>query len=418
MFGRFGPIALGLCLTAPATANPFGPAETKNDAKSAYVAKLMKGAKVTGNSKVGRRLDGDDYIPDISTYSVRYEKCQFVKTYDEEVAQEDDMGTVLATKRFVIFKLCPDNDCEACDYNYGEYLVDMEAYLEASVDYFQEQQEEMCQACEECGQNNQNNNNGNDDQNNRRLVDVDCSSCYDECQKIENMEENGYIDATEFLECQQVYDPEDDGDAGFFAGPMCASSGAKIKIGLFKDEWCSQLVEDGDVEEYLLDEDNGGNYKLSHALLKNVYDPEGCISCEEVDEDDDNNNNGDDDKEPEILDMCEQLYEEAAKCEKLHGFDNGYAEYAAYANQLAQEEIVCNYISSLKQGTYSEEGEINVDGGTSVREGGSSTTGLQKFFLCFFIIGTVGLAAYAAFMHYQLTKGAKADLSRQGGAMA
>jgi len=29
----------------------------------------------------------------------------------------------------------------------------------------------------------------------RRLVDGDYDSCYEECQKIENMEENGYVDA-------------------------------------------------------------------------------------------------------------------------------------------------------------------------------------------------------------------------------
>jgi hypothetical protein len=43
---------------------------------------------------------------------------------------------------------------------------------------------------------------------------------------------------------------------------------------------------------------------------------------------------------------------------------------------------------------------------------------MQKFSLTFFILGSVGLAGYAAMMHSQLTKGAKADLSRQGGAMA
>jgi len=57
--------------------------------------------------------------------------------------------------------------------------------------------------------------------------------------------------------------------------------------------------------------------------------------------------------------------------------------------------------------------------GANARAGGSSgTTGGQKFALAFFILGTVGLAVYAAMLHSQLTKGSKAGLSRQGGAMA
>jgi hypothetical protein len=116
--------------------------------------------------------------------------------------------------------------------------------------------------------------------------------------------------------------------------------------------------------------------------------------------------------------MCEQLYEEAAKCEKTHGFDNGYSNYDGYENQLAQEEVVCDYMSSLIAGTYAEDGEIVVNGASASGGGASSTTGGQKFALAFFIIGSVGLAAYAAVLHSKLTKGGKAELSRQGGAMA
>ena len=52
------------------------------------------------------------------------------------------------------------------------------------------------------------------------------------------MQDNGYVDAAEFIECQMVYDPEDDDKATLYAGPMCASSGSKIKIGVFTDENC------------------------------------------------------------------------------------------------------------------------------------------------------------------------------------
>merc|ERR1711971_1520840 len=143
------------------------------------------------------------------------------------------------------------------------------------------------------------------------------------------------------------------------------------------------MVMDGD----------GVSMKLSHALLKTVYSSD-CISCLQVDDDDDNDD--DEEKEPEVIEMCEQLYEAAAKCEKTNGFDNGYA------NQLAQESVVCDFVESLKAGSYDESGEIVVNGANSSIGGGAETTGGQKFALTFFILGTVGLAGYAAMLHSKL----------------
>jgi len=387
---------------------------------------LMRQARPTANSQLGRRMDEDEeeYEVDISGYSLKFEQCQFVKAYDDELAGEDS-ETILATRRFVIFRLCPSDACDSCSYNFGEYIVDLEEYLEATVDYQQEIQEEMCDACQECNnwEENEENEEDADDEGRRRRhlenYNVDCDSCYDECMKIENMEDNGYIDATEFLECQMVYDPEDDGKGALYAGPMCASNGSKIKIGLFTDEECNVPDSDKDVDDYLMDGD-GVSMKLSHALLKTVYSSD-CISCLQPEEEDENDDQNDDanqeEQEVEVLEMCEQLYDAAAKCEKTYGFDDGYANYDGYANQLAQEEVVCDFVESLKAGSYDETGEIVVNGANSSIGGGAETTGGQKFALTFFILGTVGLAGYAAMLHSKLTKGAS-GLADTGGSMA
>eukprot|EP00543_Licmophora_paradoxa_P003368 CAMPEP_0202444912 /NCGR_PEP_ID=MMETSP1360-20130828/3828_1 /ASSEMBLY_ACC=CAM_ASM_000848 /TAXON_ID=515479 /ORGANISM="Licmophora paradoxa, Strain CCMP2313" /LENGTH=408 /DNA_ID=CAMNT_0049061011 /DNA_START=308 /DNA_END=1534 /DNA_ORIENTATION=- len=400
-------------------ANPFA-AKSKNNAKSAYVKKLMRGAKTTSGSQL-RRLDQEVQV-DVSGYSVKFEKCQFIKSYSDEYAQNEEAETVLGTDRFVIFRLCPNNSCEYCSTGFGEYMVDLESYLEATVQYQQELQENYCKACEECqnaddeaeaDEGDENNN----DERRRKLADVDCSTCYDECQKIENMEENGYIDATMYLECQQIYDPEDDSAQALYAGPMCASSGSKINIGVFQDEECNQLLSGKNVEKYLVDDD-GNQMKLSHALLKTTYGSSNCVSCLKVDENE-NDNDGDNDQQPEANEMCEQLYEAAAKCEDVHGFDNGYSGYNYQGNnQAAQEELVCDFISSIYSGSYDDEGEITVYGANSAMGGGSTTTGGQKFALTFFILGTVGLIAYAGILHGKLTGGSKSQLSSQGGAMA
>mmetsp|Transcript_17936 Transcript_17936/g.41162 ORF Transcript_17936/g.41162 Transcript_17936/m.41162 type:complete len:422 (-) Transcript_17936:182-1447(-) len=417
-------IALTALAAAVVSANPFAPAKSANSAKTKYMSKLMRSARATSNSQLGRKLeDGEEeeYEIDISGYSLKFEQCQFVKAYDDELAGEDS-ETVLATKRFVIFRLCPSDACDSCNYNFGEYIVDLEEYLEATVNYQQEMQEEMCNSCEENCQWDEDEEQDNDRR--RKLEDYgsDCDSCYEECMKIENMEDNGYIDATEFLECQMVYDPEDDGKSALYAGPMCASSGSKIKIGIFTDEECNIPDSDKDVDDYLMDGD-GVSMKLSHALLKTVYSSD-CISCLQPAEEDENEDEEEQDEdedaeeeEPEVLEMCEQLYQAAAKCEKTNGFDNGYASYDGYENQLAQEGVVCDFVESLKAGSYDESGEIVVNGKSSSVGGGSQTTGGQKFALTFFILGTVGLAGYAGMLHSKLTKGT-VGLSESSGALA
>jgi hypothetical protein len=424
--------AITLFMAAAASANPFRPA-SHNNPKAAYMSKLVKGAKAT------RKLEQEI---DLTNYSLKFEQCQFVKTYSDDLADDEDSATVLATQRFVIFRLCPEGYCSSCNYNYGEYVIDLESYLEATVQYQQELQENMCNSCEEYCAVDENEQQQQDEEQQdgeqeeqdedggrrrRRLSYVDCSTCYEECQKIENMEENGYVDATNFLECQMIYDPEDDGRDALYAGPICASYGTKIKIGVFTDEECMNVDASKDVEDYLKDGD-GYQMKLSHALLKTIYAEDTCVSCmEEVEEDENNNNNGNQEA-PETNEMCRALYEEAAKCEDSHGFEgafyynnnnnNNQNNQNQFYNQEAQEELVCDFISSLQSGTYDETGEIIISGGSSVVGGGSKTTGGQKFALTFFILGTVGLACYSALLHSKLTKGGKADLSTQGGAMA
>jgi len=414
---KFSAVSLLSLLVASASANPFRPS-SKNSAKSAYVSKLVRAAKTT------RALEEEEVEVDITGYSLKFQQCQFVKTYSDDLAEDEDAATVLATQRFVIFRLCPSDYCDSCNANYGEYVIDLETYLQTTVEYQQELQEAMCEACEECFNDDgaaeeEEEEDEDGGRKRRKLVDVDCDTCYDECQKIENMEENGYVDATNFLECQMIYDPEDDGKAALYAGPICASYGSKIKIGVFKDEDCMVVDSSKDVEDYLVDGD-GYQMKLSHALLKTIYAEDTCYSCmEEVEEDE---NAADDDaaeeEAPEANEMCQALYEAAAKCEGEHGFQEGVENYDEYDNQASQEGLVCDYITSLKSGTYDETGEIVISGSASTVGGGSKTTGGQKFALTFFILGTVGLAVYAAMLHSKLTKGGKADLATQGGAMA
>jgi len=399
--------------------NPFAPKVTRNTAKGHMNAKIM------GAATPIRKLEEEDQEVDLTGYSIKFEKCQFVKQYDaEEGGGGEDNDSILSTKRFVIFRLCPDSSCSSCNYNYGEYLIDMETYLEATLEFKNEQQENYCETCNQCvewaaEEAENDDQNGDEEENDEawKCQNINTNSCYEECQNIENMEENGYMDASEFVECQQL-DYEDNYGNVFYAGAMCASSGTRIKIGIFTDEECSTYDSSLEVENYLQNGD-GYNMKLSYHLLKQTFASDECVaSCLQEDEDQKQQNDDEEEKEAETAEVCENLYEAAGKCEKNHGFESQIVNYENYDNQVRNEELVCDFISSLQAGHYDQTGEIVVNGGRTTMGGGSATTGGQKFALTFFILGSVGLAGYAAMLHSQLTKGAKADLSRQGGAMA
>jgi len=410
MIARISSLTLAFTIIVAVSANPFVEKKSSATANMAYMNRLMRGARPTENSQL-RRLEENGYEVDISGYSIKFQKCQFVKAYDQELAEED-AGTVLATKHFVVFRLCPSSSCVNCKYDYGEYVVDMETYLDATIDYNKDQQDEKCEQCEQdCdGGEEEGDNNEGEDGNRRRLYS-DCDTCTDTCKKIDDMEENGYIDATDFVGCKEIQYEGDDGD-NLYAGAICAAKGYKIKIGVFSDEKCRVLESGREVEDYLAD-GNGNQYKLSHALLKTTYESESCLSC--LDENDEGND--DNEKEPEVKGLCQNLYYAAAKCEKRlynAGYENSNN---AFDNKSKNENTVCEFIRSLKTGTYGYDGEIVV-GGSNSYPSGTSTTGGQKFALTFFILGTVGLAVYSAMLHNNLTKSAKSDLSSQGGAMA
>jgi len=423
-------LASAVGFSAAAGSNPFAPKVTANTAKAQLNARLMRGATPI------RKLQEEDAAAeeevwelDLSTYSIKFEKCQFVKQYAYNGQNGNNKNNknaqdILTTKHFVVFRLCPDNSCGTCNYKYGEYIIDMESYLAATLEYKQEAQQNYCESCNQCvemaaavaagGE-------ANEDEA-WKCTGIDTSTCYTECQNIENMEANGYVDASAYTQCVKLNAVDANGN-NYYAGGVCRSSSSSgseksgIKIGVFTDQYCTYYDESVDISTVLKNND-GTAMSLSYHLLKETFEDGVCIaSCAKEQENNNNNNNGEA-AAAEVNELCGQLYETSGKCESAHGFADGMKTYDDYDNQMLNEELVCNFITAVKSGTYDMTGEIVVTGGRAVVAGGTTTTGFQKFSLTFFILGSVALAGYAAMMHSQLTKGAKAELSRQGGAMA
>ena len=380
-------------------------------------------AAVNNNNNNAYDDDNVYFQYDLSEFSVRFEKCQYVKMFDDELLQQqqqddddDDSSSLvspLALKHFVIYRLCPTETCsESCGGSsssgssqsssssssssvvYGQYVTDVESYLKFTVENQQEYLESMCKKCEnKCGDNNDNEeeagDNANNNNNNNAGIDCSCSKL---CDRYENLEEYGYVDASQYLECQQFQnnnnnnnnngedenenndnngEDNNNNDNSIYIGPRCDVSGDAISIGLFYDEDCWDPIEDQNVEDVL-------GAKLSYHLLAQSYyaNERVCLTCQELNDDedeDDNNENAegeneeqdaDDVDEDNVNQMCEDLYKSAAKCESRSGLTNGFIqtnrEDGDYENQVENEFMSCNFIDSLVWNSYTETGEINV----------------------------------------------------------
>jgi hypothetical protein len=345
----------------------------------------------TGTSQYDYSNYNPDFAYDLSSYSLRFEKCQDVKMYDDDLATDENSYSPLAVRHFVVFRLCPSDACSgACDTQYGHYVVDLDTYLAATVDYQQQDFENMCENCQEhC-----------DD------ADKNCSGCGQLCYQFNNLEILGYIDAAQFIECQTVQQQQvntqngrddgeaatDDGGGRLYIGPRC--SAGIIVIGLFSDESCMESVSNVDVEEIL-------GAQLSYHLLAHTSYSDGdvCLSCMENNNGSANANQNDAQDADDVNEMCEDLYSASAKCESKTGIRHGFIQTALdenqYETQVAGEFMSCNFIDQLVWNSYTETGEINAKVSREiVQRILTHKQSVVLIFLSLTISGTLGLITY------------------------
>lgn len=92
---------------------------------------------------------------DMKSYSLKYTGCSAVKTYDSNKAASDEYDTVLSTKRFALFRLCPTDNCNkysvnGCGRNYGQYVLEMDTFLEGVVEFNRQRYWHYCEFCKRC----------------------------------------------------------------------------------------------------------------------------------------------------------------------------------------------------------------------------------------------------------------------------
>ena len=107
----------------------------------------------------------------------------------------------------------------------------------------------------------------------------------------------------------------------------------------------------------------------------------------------------------EVSELCSNLYQVSARCDKHYRAYNTKTNSAKYAEAVAQEDLSCQFIDSIVMGNY-KDGFANIevpeDGHSSVAKQ-TNINGLQIFGLSFSILATTLLSAWA----YTLRKSVK-----------
>jgi len=425
-------------MLAKATPVEAGTVKVQNDIAPEH-PKFMNVPTKTSNRKLAdyddAAVDYSDYGFDIAEYSMKYIGCSAIVTYSSEAAADEELDTVLETKRFVMFRLCPTAYCSdyskfGCSSNYGEYVMEMDDYLLTMQTYNEALSAGFCSFCEMCMtldsynyQNGNNKNAGNDYQydGNRKLeaeaqgdyyADDNSNShaCgyYDACADYsttcvaeEATDDANYvapINYEDFFECVQASEDQDD-STSLYVGPHCASDGFTITIGLYNDEMCSNYIGD----KVKINKATGLNFQTD-ALSS--YTTTECISCKES-EMPYQQSQGDYDDADDVNEMCTTIYDGAGKCNRYYT-DAETASYGSY-EQEDNEDVVCGFISNLVRKSYSEKGEIILYGGLTWKNPftyhnlNSAMSNGQRFSLTMFMIGTACMGLYALYLHHALT---------------
>lgn len=306
-------------------------------------AQNIKADSKLGNDLLAgaRRLDGDnnDDYTWVAGYSLKFQGCHHISQWNEEANGEDEPK--IQTKRLVRFRLCPTGSCtyedaSGCDSGYGDYIMDMNIFLQSYIQNKMEQQEYQCEYAANyvCG-------NCDDD-----YCSYDCYNdngldfCNEEDPYANDDANAEAFQLDEYMYCADWDVPNNgrrledgDEDQGYFIGPYCGDQGGKIHLGVFTDEFCTNFADD---------EENGIThtefyYKLTGESLP--YSSESligmdCISCSANQNGNNNNNNGD-----EANEMCDEIYQQAGKCESSLNPNSYY---------FSANENACTYIEGIK----------------------------------------------------------------------
>lgn len=263
----------------------------------------------------------------VSGYSLVFQGCHQITQWNTQAEGEEDVR--IETKRLAKFRLCPSTFCNmGCRSGYGEYIVDMDVFLQTYI----ENKREAEQAAGYYKAENQYN------------IDVDD---YLYCSRFDGIRNRQLANNNN----QQNYQNNNNNE--YYIGPYCSDSGGKIVLGMFTDDTCTQFADDyGGVYTYKTM--TGVELPNSSTSIVDTS----CMSCK------------DNDGGYYPKDECLDLYYAAGKCEKNLNLYNG-------------NNNACNYLQGIKTTTRSG---VIVNGRVSANRVASAFIGI--FSVSFVLLGS------------------------------
>jgi hypothetical protein len=321
---------------------------------------------------------------------------------------------------------------QGCQANYGEYMIEIQDYLQMMLEWQEERYEEYETYCENCMLKVYNQWLKNGGQRERHLSFEEFKNSeehrslggyYGACPEYDTC--SGYMKLSfvdkysGYFECTEV---EHSNGQVAYIGPHCAADGFTITLGVFSDQYCNEYIGNGvDISNFL-----GGNlaedalkgyyntgYGATFEQLKYIQDDNLCIPCMKSEHLWTTDDGGD---ASDITELCAYLYESSARCDKHYRAYNSQAQMAKYAEAVAQEDLACDFIDSVVMGNFNEMGFVNLDNMYGIQNGDGSTIGqqygkfvgkvspLQIFGLVASLMAVVILAGWSMTLHQSLTK--------------
>jgi hypothetical protein len=394
---KHNPIEAYVCYHPPPTFNSFKSTTMMKSALVALVALFSaisaNAMEISANSALGmdlvskaRRLENDDdnnafSATWVSGYAVKFQGCHHIKQWNGDADDESDVK--ISTTRLIRFRLCPESSCSStkaagCAKGYGDYIVDMDTFMNSYIEAKKQESEYNCEAAiTACGC-------GDDDGSD--YCEYDCYVAADMTECVENnpYEEDGDgnqqdFDLEEYMQCAQlnVNNNNNGGDGrkldenavSYYVGPYCAKQGGSVYMGLFTDDTCTEFAT--------VTFESLTGFELPYDGKSMISDK--CLSCLEKNNDDNDNDQADADQ---VSETCETIYTSAGKCESSLSTD-----YVAYPNNNA-----CTYMEGVRV--------VRQDG--IVDTGSARSSAVATSFIVIFAMAFSAMAFYTWYLRTRL----------------
>ena len=323
----------------------------------------------------------------LADFSIKFQGCHHVSQWNDAAEGAEDVR--IQTKRLIRFRLCPKKSCSAssaagCSSSYGDYIIDMNTFLNSYYQAVDNYNQYRCQATlQKCDCQNDD---GKGDDFDMEACEYKCYVTYGLADICDTQDSTKGADFLAYyvgcaqLQLQQVEGQEqgDQEQTKYFIGPYCAEQGGSIYLGLFTDDTCSEFADNYK---------GTSTYKTlvgqSLPYSKQSIITQDCLSCQEPQEYNQHGNDAQD--EDRVSEMCEQIYYTAGKCETA-------MKSTGYLYQI--NENACNYISGIKV--------VRKDG--IITQVGSKANKTASIFIGIFVVAFVLLAAYVYYLKTKLDR--------------